>query len=107
MTARPTPMSTPTTPTTPTTAPRPRRRDGLATRDLPDGTTAVLVVETGSLVVLNAPGAAVLDLSDGTRTVDEIAAVFTEIFPDVARDAVTADVHALVERLRESGLLVE
>lgn len=96
-----------TQPPTSAAALRPRRRDGLSTRDLPDGTTAVLIVETAFLVLLNAPGAAVLDLADGTRTVDEIAAVFTAIFPDVAPDAVLTDVRALLARLRESGLLVE
>jgi len=84
---------------------RPCRVDGLAFRELADGSTVVLQPDGKAALVLNVMGAAVLDLCDGQRAIADVAALICDVFPDAARDQVEADVAALVEKLTEAGCL--
>ncbi len=81
---------------------RPQRRDGLLTEEVGD---EVLVFDHASntAAALNHPAAAVFDLCDGTRSVDEIVAALESSSTPLGVDEVLL---ALAE-LDDSGLLVE
>lgn len=69
-----------------------------------DGELVVVLPEQGKFVVLNATGARVLHLSDGTRTLREIAdTLVAEFNADVAR--VEGDVVRFAQALVERGAL--
>lgn len=68
-----------------------------------DGDVAYLLVPEG-VVELNVPARATLELVDGKRGVDDIAAVLCERF-DAPLDDVRNDVRELVRSLRERGFL--
>ena len=65
-----------------------------------DDELVVVLPEQGKFIVLNATGARVLELSDGTRTLREIAAAIASEF-DADQAVVEGDV------LRFAGTLVE
>ena len=56
----------------------------------------LLLPET--VVVLNATGTAILELCDGTRTIDEIVAALRERYGEVPEEQVHAYLAKLVER---------
>lgn len=79
---------------------RPRRRDEIAFQPMPDGTAVLVDPVTGAACALNATGARVWQLCDGSRTLDEIAAALAEEFdvtPAQARHDIAALLHALGE----------
>ena len=55
-------------------------------------------------LVLNASAAAIVQLCDGTRTVDEIIAALASD-TDAPRERVDADVRSLIARLADKGLV--
>lgn len=61
----------------------------------------------GSAVVLNEVGAVVLDLRDGTRSLDDIVAIVCSAFSGADEARVRADVSAFVAQLSASGCIVE
>lgn len=62
----------------------------------------ILYPERG--LVLNASAAAIVQLCDGTRTIDEIiAALASDV--DAPRERVDADVRSLVAQLADKGLV--
>lgn len=83
----------------------PHKVEGIATRELPDGECVVLPPDGKAALVLNATGAVVLELCDGTRSAAAIAAIVGEAFPDAPPVQVAEDVAALVQRLTEAGCL--
>jgi hypothetical protein len=85
----------------------PRRKQGLACREISDGEIIVLSSDGSTAIVLNAMGAVVWDLLDGSRGVEELAALICATLPDGGLERVQADIAALLSRLRELGLLEE
>ena len=82
--------------TIPTTG-RPRLARGVKMRfDRTRDQHVLLLPET--VVVLNATGTAILELCDGTRTVDEIVAALREAYGEVPEEQVLAYLGKLVER---------
>ena len=69
------------------------------------GETALYDRKGSRLVVLNAVGAGVWHLSDGTRTIDEIVDDIVAVLP-ADRGRVTADVEAFLRELQANGLVV-
>jgi hypothetical protein len=85
---------------------KPKRVQELSTRRLSDEETVVLS-PTGSAIVLNEIGAVVLDLCDGTRTIDDVANILCDALAGAERARVVQDVQAFVESLVASGCLVD
>ena len=56
-------------------------------------------------LVLNASAAAIVQLCDGTRTIDEIIGALAADAADAPRDRVDADVRSLVAQHADKGLL--
>ena len=76
---------------------RPRLARGVKMRfDRTRDQHVLLLPET--VVVLNATGTAILELCDGTRTVDEIVAALREAYGEVPEEQVLAYLGKLVER---------
>jgi hypothetical protein len=84
---------------------RPRLVDQVVRGELTDGEVVVSLRGGQRALILNAVGDAVLDLCDGSRTVDEIAA-FVRDNMSVPPDAdVSRDVHAVVDELVRAGVI--
>ena len=75
----------------------------LVTRES-DGELVVVLPEKGKFVVLNATGARVLQLSDGTRTLRDIADTLAAEF-DADQTQVEGDVLRFAEALVDRGAL--
>lgn len=85
---------------------RPRRIADLATRKISDEETVVLS-PSGSAIILNEVGAVVLELCDGTRTVDQVVAFLCESLKGANEQQVRSDVTSFVGALSEAGCLVD
>jgi len=85
---------------------RPRRQENLSTRRLSDAETVVLA-PNGSAVILNEVGAVVLELCDGTHTVDDVVRILCESLGGSSEERVRADVVAFVAALAEAGCIVD
>lgn len=84
---------------------RPRIADDIIRGELTDGEVVVSLRGGARALILNAMGDAVLDLCDGSRTVDEIAA-FVRANVAVPPDAdVARDVGAIVDELVRAGMI--
>ena len=88
------------------TAVRPRVVDQLIRSELTDSETVVSLRGGGKALILNAVGDAVLDLCDGSRTIEEIAAFLSENLDVPAGTDVVADVRAVVDELSRAGVVV-
>jgi pyrroloquinoline quinone biosynthesis protein D len=75
---------------------------GVRLRRETDGSTLLLVPE--GIVELNEPAAAALELTNGSRTTDEIVAALSEQFDD-PDGTLRADVLALLADLAERGFV--
>lgn len=84
---------------------RPVRADAEVHELSEQGETALYDRAGARLVVLNAVGAGVWHLSDGTRTIDEIVDDIVAVLP-AERQRVTEDVRAFLTELEASGLIV-
>ena len=73
---------------------------GVRTRRLEDGKVVLLVPE--GVVNLNPSAAATVELFDGARSCDQIAAELAARF-DAPRESIAADVAELVDRLAARG----
>lgn len=82
---------------------RPSFAKGVRFRAGADG-SAFLLVPEGALT-LNGSAAAALELVDGTRTLDDIAAALVEQF-EVTQDEARSDVNELFSRLAERQFIV-
>jgi len=87
---------------------RPTRRDGAAAVPLDDN--VALYDEVGQLMILlNTSAAAVWELCDGTRTLDEIGRTLAEAHGATGADAavIDDDVRLTVHKLADLGLVVD
>ena len=84
---------------------RPKRLTDLPVRELPDGDVIVLQLEGSKAIVLNVLAGAILDLCDGSRTIEEMVTFLCEHVPGVTRAVVLEDVRALIAQLIETGVL--
>ncbi|HET7486626.1 MAG TPA: PqqD family peptide modification chaperone [Acidimicrobiales bacterium] len=82
-----------------------RHKDGLGDAEL-DGERVVWDPQTGGLARLDQVGSLVWGCFEAPATVDDVAADLAAAF-EASPDRVRSDVAALVERLRDLGLLVE
>lgn len=87
------------------TGSQPIRLAEISWRELPDGSAAVLSLARGTALVLNASAAVVLELCNGERTAEDIASFICRHVQGAAPEVVTADVNAIVARLREAGCI--
>lgn len=82
----------------------PRLARGARVRiDPRDGTPILLSPERG--LRLSATAAAVVDLCDGTRTLDAMVESLAARYPDTDRDRLAQDVRALLDDLHKRGLI--
>jgi len=86
---------------------KPRSLPSLVLAQLPDGEAVASLPASGDAIVLNAMGSAVLELCDGSRTIEQIAAFVCEHIEGTEPAAVRADIADLVERLQKAGLLAD
>jgi len=84
---------------------RPRRRDGVVLADLPDGELVAQAAGGATAVILDPIGGAVLELCDGQRTVDQIAAFVCETLAVPDRARVVGDVARVIEQLLAAGVV--
>ena len=80
-----------------------RSEDVLATQS--QDVTVLMSMDTGKFVELNDTARAVWELTDGQTSVEQMIDSLTGQF-DVDRAKCTADVGALIARLRDEGLVV-
>jgi hypothetical protein len=83
---------------------KPKRKADIQLQDLPDGSALLYDTESATAYPVNESAAAAWKLSDGTRTLDEIAEELEAQF-DASRDAISADLTSLFGDLRSRGLL--
>ena len=74
--------------------------------ELTDGEVVVSVRGGERALILNAMGDAVLDLCDGSRTIEDIAAFLREHLTVPAGADVARDVTAIVDELVRAGVIV-
>lgn len=74
--------------------------------DEQDATISVLETESGRLMLTNKVGHSILNVCDGTRTVDEIAKAIAQLFPDVAPGTVREDVVEFLAHARAKGVVL-
>ena len=85
---------------------RPRLVDQVMRGELTDGEVVVSLRGGERALILNAVGDAVLDLCDGSRTVEEIAAFLRDNMSVPAGADVARDVIAVVDELVRAGVIV-
>ena len=85
---------------------RPRLADDVLRGELTDGEVVVSVRGGERALILNAIGDAMLDLCDGSRTVEEIATLLRESLSVPAGADVSRDVSAIVDELVRAGVIV-
>lgn len=83
---------------------RPRRRGEITFQSMPDGTAVLVDPASGAAYALNATGARVWQLCDGSHTLDEVAAALTQEF-DVTLAQARRDIIVLVHALGELDML--
>jgi hypothetical protein len=84
---------------------RPERLPNVVFRDLVDGEVIVLAADGETTTVLNPIGAVIWSLCDGNHSLDEIAALIGERFPDLPLEQIASDVKLLVEQLLNAALI--
>ena len=70
-----------------------------------DGESVVVLPTQGKFIVLNATGALILQMADGTRTLRDIATAVAEHF-GAELDVVEPDVLQFADRLMQRGVLI-
>jgi len=83
----------------------PRLADGTIRKPLAGDEEVLMTAEGAKALIVNATGAAVVDLCDGTRSADEIAAFIVEHIPAAEMETVRADVDRIIDELAAAGLL--
>jgi Coenzyme PQQ synthesis protein D (PqqD) len=81
----------------------PRQREDIETHIMPDGTCLLFDAVSNEGRALNAAGALVWDLCDGTLAADEIAAELAALLPDEPQ--MHAETLSLLEELERMGYL--
>jgi hypothetical protein len=85
---------------------RPRLVDQVVRSELTDSEIVVSLRGGDRALILNAIGDAVLDLCDGSRTVEEIATFLNENLEVPAGTDVIADVRAVIDELTRAGVVI-
>ena len=84
---------------------RPGKRAELTIVELPDDEIVVSLVDGANAVILNATGAAILELCDGERSAADITAFICANVAGAVLTQVAADVDELLARLASAGLI--
>jgi hypothetical protein len=82
-----------------------RAAKNLVRGELPDGEVVVSLPGGDSALILNSVADAVLELCDGSRTIDEIAQFVRDTVPVPADIDVVHDITAVVEQLSRAGVI--
>ena len=77
----------------------------VAIRALPDGDAVVARSDGTEAVIVNATAHAILELLADEGSEADIAKTFVRTFPNESVDAMQRDVHALIARLVQDGIL--
>jgi hypothetical protein len=85
---------------------RPKRRDSIVEREV-DSELVLHDPMTDRTLLLNSVSAAIWDLCDGARTVDEIARCIAEHFRGSEDDEILRDTVELVGKLQAENVLEE
>ncbi|MCD4783504.1 MAG: PqqD family protein [Candidatus Eremiobacteraeota bacterium] len=83
---------------------KPRQMEGVTLTDA-DEESILYDPSQGNVHILNETGASIWELSDGNRTVEEIAKIIEEDF-EAEDESVLSDVKEFVEELEKQGLLI-
>jgi GGDEF domain-containing protein len=73
--------------------------------ELPDGEVVVSIAGGETALILNSVADAVLELCDGSRTVEQIAAFVRETIPVPAEADVVRDISTVVDQLARAGVI--
>lgn len=84
---------------------KPRAAKDLVRGELPDGEVVVSVAGGATALILNTVADAVLELCDGSRTVEEIAQFVRETVTVPAEADVARDIAAVVDQLARAGVV--
>jgi hypothetical protein len=84
---------------------RPKLVDDVVRGELTDNEVVVSVRGGQRALILNALGDAVLDLCDGSRTLDEIAAFVRETLAVPAAIDVSGDIASVIDELVRAGVV--
>lgn len=84
---------------------KPKLAAGIVRNELTDGETVVSVDGGAKALILNAMGDAVLELCDGSRTIEEIAQMVRSAMTVPAGADVAGDITRLVDELTRAGLV--
>jgi len=82
-----------------------RAAKNLVRGELPDGEVVVSVAGGDTALILNSVADAVLELCDGSRTVEEIAQFVRETVAVPAEADVAHDIAAVVDQLARAGVI--
>lgn len=85
-------------------SPRPKRVDTVIINDDPEA-PSILNPVTGDIYVTNPVGKHIMDVADGSRTIDEIIASVLDEFNGAPADLVQNDVQMFVRDGVEKGIL--
>jgi len=88
------------------TAPRPRIVEGVVRGELSDSEVVVSLRGGERALILNVVADAVLDLCDGSHTIDEIAEFLRANMTTPPEADVIGDVRAVVDELTRAGVIV-
>ncbi len=83
----------------------PRISEGVSRKTLAGDEEVLMTSEGAKALIVNATGAAVVDLCDGTRSAGEIASFIVEHLPTAEIATVRADVDRIIDELAAAGLL--
>lgn len=86
---------------------KPKRAHGVVATELPEDEVVVATPDHTQALVLNATGAAVLELCDGSRSVDDIIRFICAAVAGADESQVRADTEQLVQRLVEAGIVYD
>jgi hypothetical protein len=82
-----------------------RAAKNLVRGELPDGEVVVSIAGGDTALILNSVADAVLELCDGSRTIDEIAQFVRETVTVPADADVARDIAAVVDQLARAGVI--
>jgi hypothetical protein len=82
-----------------------RAAKNLVRGELPDGEVVVSVPGAASALILNSVADAVLELCDGSRTIEQIAQFVRDTVAVPSNTDVAGDISAVVDQLARAGVI--
>jgi hypothetical protein len=82
-----------------------RAAKNLVRGELPDGEVVVSVPGAATALILNSVADAVLELCDGSRTIDQIAQFVRETVSVPQEADVVSDISAVIDQLASAGVI--